>query len=259
MQNIRIIRHVVLTPYSHAKDGAQKLKGSQLEAEVIAMYTEICGSINKRAICLVSILALSFTLLFPSASYATGVKEVRKVGTVDANAEQDFLNKTNALRASKGLAPLKFNSELINKARSWSQTQASAGTIFHSNLPTGVTQNWKRLGENVGMGPSVGPIHDALVRSPRHYENLVDPGFTDVGIGVVQEGNIIYVTQVFMEFMPSSSGKSSTPAKSSNKTSAPAQNVAQQATPVVQAVPLKTASPELNAIVMKISELESDL
>lgn len=222
------------------------------------------GTANIRALCLVSALTITFTFLMPlNSSFGSGHSTIRKSGTVDAAAERDFLNRTNALRASKGLGPLTFNNELIAKARAWSQTQASAGTIFHSNLASGVTQNWKRLGENVGMGPYVEPIHDALVRSPRHYENLVDPGFTEVGIGVVKQGDVIYVTQVFMEFMPTSN---STPTNSNNtqvqgtkKSSTPAQPAAQQQAPVVQAVPLKTASPELNAIVMKISELESNL
>lgn len=185
-------------------------------------------------------------------------RTVFKAGSVDTNAEADFLNKTNALRASKGLGALRTNSELLAKARSWSQTQANAGTIFHSTLTTGVTQNWHRLGENVGMGPDVSSIHEALVRSPRHYENLADSGFTEVGIGVVRQGDIIYVTQVFMEFMPSSQGTqtSTQPRSTARKVSTPTQNASQ--TPVIaQAVPLKTASPDLNAIIQKISALES--
>lgn len=188
-----------------------------------------------------------------------------RLGTVDSAAEQDFLNRTNALRASLGLGPLKSNSELIAKARGWSQTQASAGTIFHSTLTDGVTQNWHRLGENVGMGPDVASIHDALVRSPRHYENLADPGFTDVGIGVVREGNIIYVSQVFMELMPSTTQTTTNTSppilpskpKTSGNASATPNPPTTSAPPIAEAVPLKTASEGLTVVIQKLSVLES--
>ncbi len=184
-----------------------------------------------------------------------------KTGTVDASAEQDFLNRTNSLRASLGLGQLKVNSELQAKARAWSETQAQAGTIFHSTLTNGVTQNWHRLGENVGMGPDVASIHDALVRSPRHYENLADSGFTDVGIGVVRQGNVIYVSEVFMELMPASSAAkptATTPATQPRKSSSGSASSSQSTpTPVAEAVPLETASADLSAVIKKLSDLEA--
>lgn len=202
------------------------------------------------------------TTALPISAHATASRTQLgfKAGTVDAAAEQDFLNRTNALRASLGLGALRSNSELLAKARSWSQTQASSGTIFHSTLTSGVTQNWHRLGENVGMGPDVVSIHDALVRSPRHYENLADNGFTEVGIGVVKQGNIIYVTQVFMELMPSSA--STPPATTSARAPQPGKSASvaatpQPSTPLAQAVPLKTASEDLSNIIKRLSYLES--
>ncbi|MFN8015746.1 MAG: CAP domain-containing protein [Acidimicrobiia bacterium] len=201
------------------------------------------------------------TFIFISSTTTTAFSSTKvsvyKNGTVDSAAEQDFLNRTNALRASLGLGALKVNGELLTKARNWSQTQADSGTIFHSTLTNGVTQNWHRLGENVGMGPDVASIHDALVRSPRHYENLADPGFTDVGIGVVRQGDVIYVTQVFMELMPVNSQPATTPAKSTPSKAPANASSALPAQPVAEAAPLKTASEELSAIVKKISALEA--
>jgi hypothetical protein len=220
-------------------------------------------------IALICATAITLALVaFPAQAFASSRPATFKTGTVVASAEQDFLNRTNALRASLGLPALRSNSELVAKARGWSQTQAASGTIFHSNLSDGVTQNWYRLGENVGMGPDVASIHDALVHSPRHYENLVDGGFTEVGIGVVQQGNTIYVTEEFMQFMPSSGGghtstttappthttTHSTPRKTSSGNAA-ANNT--PTTPVAENAPLPTASPDLNAVFQKISALEA--
>lgn len=117
----------------------------------------------------------------------------------DAGAEGQFIALTNQVRANNGLAPLEYHDNLTAKARGWAQTMANSGGIFHSNLSDGITVNWYRLGENVGRGPSVESIHNALVASPGHYANLVDPGFRYIGVGVVNHNGVIYVSEVFME------------------------------------------------------------
>jgi uncharacterized protein YkwD len=90
----------------------------------------------------------------------------------------------------------------VAKARAWSAKMASAGRIWHSTLSDGITEDWKKLGENVGMGASVDRLHAEFVASPGHYENLVDPAFGDVGVGLVMNGDTIYVSEVFMQLMP---------------------------------------------------------
>ncbi len=211
-------------------------------------------------------ILISFTALPAGATSSGSFQSNFKLASVDSAAEQEFLSRTNALRASRGLGALKSNSELLAKARAWSQTQASSGSIFHSTLTNGVTQNWHRLGENVGMGPDVLAIHNALVASPRHFDNLVDSGFTDVGIGVVRQGNIIYVTQVFMQLMPQSTTTQAPAATNQNNSSGQAsaipaktQSSSSSATEdqLAKAVPLKTASADLTAIIQRISVLES--
>ena len=110
--------------------------------------------------------------------------------------------KINDLRAGTGLPALQVNENLVAKARAWSAEMAAAGRIWHSTLSDGITEDWKKLGENVGVGASVDRLHAEFVASPHHYENLVDPAFGYVGIGVVMNGDTIYVTEVFMQLMP---------------------------------------------------------
>ena len=131
------------------------------------------------------------TLLYPAAAQAS-----------TATDEAAFVAKINELRASKGLGPLQVNANLAAKARAWSAGMAAANRIWHSTLSDGVTEDWKKLGENVGMGGSVDGLHRAFVNSPHHYENLVDPAFGQVGVGIVMGGDTIFVTQVFMQLMP---------------------------------------------------------
>lgn len=113
--------------------------------------------------------------------------------------EAAFLRDLNALRVSQGLHELCVNPDLTNMARAWSEQMARRGAISHNpNMSKQAPAVWTKLGENVGVGGTETAIHNALVKSPGHYANLVDAKYTEVGIGVVQSNGRIYVTQNFM-------------------------------------------------------------
>ena len=145
----------------------------------------------RKAVCGVAValaVAGSLVVLSPAAGAVS-----------DPGAEGDFVARTNALRGSRGLPGLSVNGTLVAKARNWAEHMAAVGAISHSNLADGAPPEWRRLGENVGRGPSVAAIHDALVASPDHYANLTDPGFQTIGVGVVNANGTYYVAEVFME------------------------------------------------------------
>ncbi len=113
--------------------------------------------------------------------------------------EHEFVGRLNDLRAAHGLHSLTVDPALTEIARNWAGRMAAANQISHrSDLVAVAPPNWLVLGENVGAGPAVGPIHDALVASPTHYANLVDPRFRQVGVGVVAVGGKIFMAQNFM-------------------------------------------------------------
>lgn len=68
-------------------------------------------------------------------------------------------------------------------------------------LESGTAQlipQWIRLGENVGYGgDSVAGLHQKFMDSPRHRENILNPGFTLAGVGVVWESGRMWVTVKF--------------------------------------------------------------
>jgi hypothetical protein len=130
---------------------------------------------------------------------ATGLVPMASAHADTLSEESGFVAQINALRATKGLAPLAVDAGLTGKARAWAQTMADKNMIWHSVLSAGVTANWEKLGENVGMGSSVDSLQIAFVNSPHHYANLVDPAFRSVGIGVVHsDTGILFVAEVFM-------------------------------------------------------------
>ena len=126
--------------------------------------------------------------------------------------ESEFVDRINALRTSKGLATLQVDADLTSQARIWASTMRSQGHIFHSqNLADGIGANWEKLGENVGVGGTVDALFNAFVASPKHYENLVDPAYRFIGIGVVWDGTNMYTAHRFMSVFPAGVAPAPTP------------------------------------------------
>jgi hypothetical protein len=110
-----------------------------------------------------------------------------------------FLGLINGLRAGHGAAPLAWNGQLAAIAQAWSGHQAAAGTLAHNpSLGSEAPAGWTSLGENVGEGGSVAILEAAFVASPPHEANMANPRFGAVGIGVVQAGSTLWVTEDFL-------------------------------------------------------------
>ena len=127
---------------------------------------------------------------------------VAAAGCMPADAKT-FLDRTNTLRSSVGVRALKENDTLTRKAEEWAQHMASTGRLEHSNLPDGLSSlNWKALGENVGYSSptsdTLKTIHNLFVASAPHRANLVNGGFTHMGVGVAKDkAGRVWVAEVF--------------------------------------------------------------
>lgn len=100
----------------------------------------------------------------------------------ELNAVRDHVNVS---RAAAGLPALRENLALDLKADRWAQGMRDQCRIWHSRLADGAPPNWRKLGENVGMGGNVGQIHNAYMNSPGHRANVLDPAFTEIGTAAV--------------------------------------------------------------------------
>lgn len=116
--------------------------------------------------------------------------------------EAGFVDLINSEREAAGLAPLAIYPDLVVAARAQAEAVALAGELFHNPDLASVTDGWYMLGENVGYGPSLDSLHVAFMNSPAHRDNVLQPLFTHVGLGVVLEKNTIWVAEVFAEFPP---------------------------------------------------------
>lgn len=156
--------------------------------------------------------------------------------------EARLLALTNDLRVSVGAPTLSLDSSVSSVARGWSASMAARGGISHNEERSSQISGWLKLGENVGMGGSIDSVHDALVNSPLHYRNLVDPDFTVVGIGVAYSGSTVYITQNFVK--PSGGG---------NPVSAP-EAAAAPAEPESESAPVATFTTQAPQEVAPIAE-----
>ncbi len=125
--------------------------------------------------------------------------------------EGTFVDLINADRQANGLNQLEPMSLLTTYARGHSEEMAAAGQIYHSTSDElrGITTGWLRIGENVGVGGSVQSLHTAFMNSAAHRANVLGD-YTHVGIGTVESGGRIYVTEIFMKFPASSTTTTTT-------------------------------------------------
>lgn len=120
----------------------------------------------------------------------------------------ELLELINRERKELGILSLSFSPELSDLAKMHSQDMASRGKISHFSS-SGESYRERlveagfyfiAIGENVAFSNifQAEPIHQFLMDSPGHRENILDPNFDQVGIGVVfREDKGYYVTQDF--------------------------------------------------------------
>ncbi|MGL5642488.1 MAG: CAP domain-containing protein [Paraclostridium sp.] len=124
-----------------------------------------------------------------------------------ASFQQEVLNLVNVERTNRGLQPLKFNSELSKVATLKSQdmidknyfdhTSPTYGSPFDMMKQFGISYN--AAGENIAMGQETPKeVMNSWMNSPGHRKNILNPDFTELGVGIASNGSSIYWTQMFI-------------------------------------------------------------
>jgi uncharacterized protein YkwD len=118
-----------------------------------------------------------------------------------ATWETDMLARINVERAAVGAGALASCGTLRLAAEGHTLDQAAHATMTHtgsdgSDLAT--RAQWTSLGENVARGyPTVDAVMAGWMGSAGHRANLLNPGFTHVGLGQVAGSDGPYWTQDF--------------------------------------------------------------
>lgn len=154
------------------------------------------------------------------------------MGRAQAGYNADLTAMTNADRAAARLRALSTARDLQSLAQKQADEMARAGRIYHTQGLGTKVSGWKRLGENVGRGPDLRDIETAFMNSPSHRENILDPGFTQLGVGVTFDGNqFLYVAVIFREPSGASAAAAPAPAPAPSPTTTPTTRAAAAPTP----------------------------
>ena len=116
--------------------------------------------------------------------------------TAATTKEQQLFSMINGARSANGRSRLSLSDQLTRRAHNHSERMAEAGSIFHSCLDCGKRRSYSTMAENVGVGGSLGAVHDALMASDGHRDNILG-AFERVGVGVVRRGGRVWVTELF--------------------------------------------------------------
>jgi uncharacterized YkwD family protein len=123
--------------------------------------------------------------------------------------ETEVVRLVNVERSKVGIPSLKENGELSLIARDKSQDFINKNYFAH-NSPTYGTPfemlrtygiKFTEAGENIAKGQkSAVEVMDSWMNSPGHRENILNPNFNKLGVGVVEDNKgVLYWTQIFIK------------------------------------------------------------
>ncbi len=140
---------------------------------------------------LLAVTALVAAIAVPAAWRTAGTD-------VEASGEaSSLLTLVNQARASNGLAPLSYASDLSSVAADRASIIASSGSLSHTPDLGGQVCCWSWIGENVAFAGSVQSLHDVLMDSAPHRANILNADADDIGIAVVKGGGSLWAAQIF--------------------------------------------------------------
>lgn len=112
----------------------------------------------------------------------------------------DLRAELNSARVQAGLAPLNERAAHDQLAGRHADRMADAGgPPFHSEDPSAGVEDWEVVGEIVGRVDGgdqdwAATVTRAFLASRSHRDELLDPGYTELGVGASAAGNWVYVT-----------------------------------------------------------------
>lgn len=110
--------------------------------------------------------------------------------------EQQMVDLVNQARQTAGLRPLIVDAQLSKVARLKSEDMVANNYFSHQSptygSPFDMMQkfgiSFQSAGENIACNQTVAAAHQALMNSQGHRENILNPSYTHIGIGIVNGG-----------------------------------------------------------------------
>lgn len=125
-------------------------------------------------------------------------------------AEKELYDIVNQERKNQNLPLFALDDNLIFAARKHSQEMAMVGKLSHKFpdepiLSLRLAQagaHFDSVAENVALSGSPEDAHIEFMHSPGHRANLLNPAYNTIGIGIVEKGEEIFVTEDFSHRVP---------------------------------------------------------
>jgi len=110
--------------------------------------------------------------------------------------EQEMLKLVNEARAQNNVPALQIDMELTNVARIKAQDMIDNNYFSHNSPKYGSPFDmmksfgisYVQAGENIAGNQNVQKAHEALMNSPGHRKNILNPDYTHIGIGIRSGG-----------------------------------------------------------------------
>lgn len=124
-----------------------------------------------------------------------------------ASDESRILQLVNAERAKTGAKALSSNSDCTKLARMKSQDMVDKNYFSHQSPTYGspfdllksYNVSYMYAGENIAMNQSADAAFKAWMNSEGHKKNILNPNFTELGVGIAPKGSGSYIyTQLFI-------------------------------------------------------------
>lgn len=133
-------------------------------------------------------------------------KENNEPNNIVSADELEMLEYINEERTKAGVSPLQMDTEVARVAQIKSQDMVDNNYFSHTSPTYGspfdmmrdFDISFKAAGENIAINSTVIGAHNAFMNSQGHRENILNPNYTHVGIGIVDNGSGITVTQMFI-------------------------------------------------------------
>lgn len=132
-------------------------------------------------------------------------------GDYEFQTEEQLLALANQSRRKAGAPPLKLDDGLSQAARTHALAMLEARQLSHQlngesslslRLAATTELHLDQEGENVALDYDAEHGHEHLMLSPRHRANLLNPAYNVVGLGVVRNGDRLYIVQDFGHALP---------------------------------------------------------
>jgi uncharacterized protein YkwD len=115
----------------------------------------------------------------------------------------------NTERNSRALPTLEFDEPLSAVARAHSLDMLTQEFFAHESPTTGTpfdrffhaSIRASATGENIARNDTVAAGHQRLMESPGHRANILSTDYDHVGIGIVRQGNSLWMTQNFAKLL----------------------------------------------------------